>query len=56
MDNGSGVFTYQDNSSDDEDFHPYTQLTPQQRELTEDPRLYHATEDLQRRAFDRYAH
>jgi len=43
MAEGSGIFTYQDSSSEDEDFMPLTQLTPYQQQETSDPREYHRT-------------
>ena len=55
MDNGSGVFTYREGESDDDgDFQPFTQLTPSQQRVTQDPRLYHCTHGEQERAFERY--
>ena len=55
MDNGSGVFNYQEGESDsDAEFVPFTQLTPSQQRVTQDPRLYHCTRGEQERAFERY--
>ena len=55
MDNGSGVFNYREGESDDDgDFVPFTQLTPSQQRVTQDPRLYHCTHGEQERAFERY--
>ena len=55
MDNGSGVFSYQEGESDsDGDFMPLTKLTPSQQRVTQDPRLYHCTRGEQERAFERY--
>ena len=59
MDNGSGVFSYRDGDSDsdgDGEFVPFTQLTPSQQRVTQDPRLYHCTRSLQETAFERYVY